>query len=179
VELCDTARLSSLRGLRHLGPDILDPSFDLEQVLARLRLRGDKEIAVALLDQSALAGIGNVYKNEVLFLCGVSPFTRTGSIDSATLKRIVETAVRLMRRNLTTGIRTTTSSGSPRPLWVYGAHGRPCPRCGSTIQRQTQGIQARMTYWCPTCQPVSPGTEGVSPVPVEQHEEAAAGNLTS
>jgi endonuclease-8 len=153
VELRATANANCLDGVRHLGPDVLDPSFDLEQAMGRLRDRGKEEIAVALLDQSALAGIGNIYKSEVLFLSGVSPFTHVRDLDDAVLKRIVETAVRQMRRNLTTDLRRTTSADAPRRHWVYGRTGQSCQRCGTTIQRRLQGLQARATYWCATCQP--------------------------
>ncbi|MFN0073655.1 MAG: Fpg/Nei family DNA glycosylase [Chloroflexota bacterium] len=155
VELLATANPAALDAVRHLGPDVLAPDFDLDQALGRLRARADDEIAVALLDQSALAGIGNVYKSEVLFLCGVSPFTRVRAIGDVTLRRIVETAVRLMRRNLTTEQRTTTTADAPQRHWVYGCTGRLCQRCGTCILRRLQGLQARATYWCPHCQPSS------------------------
>src|SRR5262249_22392999 len=78
--------------LAELGPDLLSASFDAAAAMRRLRARGDREIAVALLDQTALAGIGNVYKSEVLFLCGVSPFRVVAELDDATLERLVATA---------------------------------------------------------------------------------------
>jgi endonuclease VIII len=152
VELRATSSPECLDGVWHLGPDVLDESLDLEQALKRLQDRGDREIGVALLDQSALAGIGNVYKSEILFLCGVSPFVLVRNIERATLTRIVETAGRQMRRNLTNDLRRTTSDGAPRRHWVYGRTGQPCQRCGAPIQRRQQGVQARATFWCPTCQ---------------------------
>lgn len=155
VELSATVPPSRLDSVRHLGPDLLSDSFDTEQALERLRDRGDKEIAVALLDQTALAGIGNVYKNEVLFLCGVSPFTLVRDIEPSVLRRIVDTAERQMRRNLTSDLRRTTSADSSRRHWVYGRSGEPCQRCGTIIKRRIQGLQARSTYWCPSCQPAA------------------------
>ena len=109
-------------------------------------------IGVALMDQTALAGIGNVYKSEVLFLCGVSPFARVRDLDDATIDRLVAKAGELLRRNLGPGLRRTTSALSPLRLWVYRRSRLPCRRCGTAIERVVQGEQARSTYFCPACQ---------------------------
>jgi endonuclease-8 len=103
-------------------------------------------------DQTALAGLGNVYKSEVLFLCGVSPFARVRDLDDATLDRLVEEAGGLLRRNLGPGPRRTTSALAPGRLWVYRRSGQPCRKCGAAIERAVQGEQARSTYFCPACQ---------------------------
>lgn len=153
VELVSTASPDCLRSVEHIGPDILKPEFRVDEAVARLRQHDADEIAVALLNQSILAGIGNVYKSEVLFLCGVSPFRTVRELDDATLHRIVATAERQMRRNLTTDWRRTTASDARRRLWVYGAARQPCQRCGTLIQRRLQGDHGRVTFWCPTCQP--------------------------
>ena len=110
------------------------------------------EIGVALLDQTAIAGIGNVYKSEVLFLCGVSPFDQVAALDDATLDRLVDIARREMVRNLGLGMRRTRSELSSARFWVYGRSGMPCLRCGAKVKRWVQGEQARSTYWCPACQ---------------------------
>ena len=116
----------------------------------------DMEIADALLDQRALAGIGNVFKSEVLFAARVSPFTRVRALSAGQLQRIVAMAARQMRANVgdaaTAGRRTTNRLDPSARLWVYGRRGLPCRRCGAPIQRAKQGPDARSTYWCERCQ---------------------------
>jgi endonuclease-8 len=138
--------------LARLGPDLLKPDFDPAAARRRLRERGALEIAVALMDQTALAGIGNVYKSEVLFLGGVSPLARVGELDDVTLDRLVATARDLMRRNLGSGVRRTTTALSSGFAWVYRRSGQPCRKCGTAIRRVVQGDEARSTYFCPACQ---------------------------
>jgi endonuclease-8 len=146
--------------LGRLGPDLLSPEFDADEAVRRLRApeRADCEIASALLDQRALAGIGNVYKSEVLWLETVSPFATVATIDDATLSRLVATAHRLLVANAARGhgperVTTAGDRGAPGPLYAYGRTGRPCRRCRTPIVSRRQGIDPpRTTYWCPTCQ---------------------------
>jgi endonuclease-8 len=159
VELLAARGAAHHPALARLGPDLLSESFDPTRARARLRARGDLEIGVALLDQTALAGIGNVYKSEVLFLCRVAPRARVSELDDASLDRLIETARRLMSANLGPGPRRTTSSLSAERLLVYRRTGRPCRRCGGAISRLVQGEQARSTYFCPRCQRGSPPRE--------------------
>lgn len=153
VELLAPEQLAGHVGLARLGPDLLAPDFDEAEALARLRAAADVEIADALLDQSTAAGIGNVYKSEILFLERVSPFARVSTLSDETLRRLLQTARRQLRRNVGTGRRRTTSDGQQSALWVYQRAGKPCARCGTTIRRVLRGPHARSTYWCPTCQP--------------------------
>lgn len=139
--------------LTRLGPDALGAGFDPAEAATRLRARGDLEIGVAIVDQKALAGVGNVYKSEVLFLCGVNPFARVEALPEATLLRVVETAAAQLRRNVARSERRTTSELAPGTLFVYGRGGEPCRRCGETVRRAYQGLLRRSTYWCPRCQP--------------------------
>jgi endonuclease-8 len=152
VEMLSTSQASAHPALARLGHDLLGPAFDLAAARRRLRERGDLEIGVALMDQTALAGIGNVYKSEVLFLCGVSPRVRVRDLDDATIDRLVARAGELLRRNLGPGLRRTTSPLSPLRHWVYRRSHLPCRRCGTAIERAVQGEQARSTYFCPACQ---------------------------
>ena len=152
VEMLSPSEAASHPALVRLGPDLLTPGFDPAAARRRLRERGDLDVGVALMDQTALAGIGNVYKSEVLFLGGVSPFVRVRDLDDAILDRLVVIARELMRRNLGPGMRRTTSPLSPGFVWVYRRSGRPCRKCGRTIERKVQGEQARSTWFCPTCQ---------------------------
>src|SRR5690606_39240982 len=118
----------------------------------------DLSIAEALLDQRALAGIGNVYKSETLWIERVSPFMPVREVDDATLGRLVDTARRLMLANVAPGggpERTTTTGdrAAAGPLNVYGRAGRPCGRCGTPIASTRQGTDLpRRTFWCPRCQ---------------------------
>jgi endonuclease-8 len=145
------------RALAELGPDLLAEDFDEDRAVARLRAGGaSREIGVALLDQSALAGIGNVYKSEVLFLEGIHPTTRVADLDEATLRAAVRRARGLLAQNAQKsggGPRTTRRSLAGSKAWVYGRAGRPCLRCGGTVESVRQGGGAgRSTYFCPTCQ---------------------------
>jgi len=145
----------------HLGPDVMDEeTFDADEAVRRLAADPDREIGVALLDQRNLAGIGNMYRAEALFLEGVTPWTPVGGVD---LPRVVDRAVRLMRANR--GKHKLSTTGFHRydeQHWVFERAGRACHRCGSRVLRAEQGepTQQRLTYWCPTCQ--------AGPAPVDQ-----------
>ena len=161
VELLEVRAEALLPSLGRLGPDLLALDFDAAEAIRRLRepSRAGLTIAEALLDQRALAGIGNIYKNEVLWLEGVSPFAAVGDLDDGTLARLVATSRRLLVANIAPshGAERVTTAG-PRsvagPLNIYGRAGRPCPRCRTSIASARQGIDIpRTTYWCPTCQP--------------------------
>lgn len=164
AELLSSAALERQPDLRDLGPDPLAATFDAAEAVARLTGRAETEIADALLDQRAIAGIGNIYKSEVLFVCRVNPFTLVRDLDAPTVSALVSTAATLLRANVTdatgsgivtyAGLRRTTGRADPSArLWVYGRGGKPCRRCGTAISRRQQGPHARSTYWCPTCQP--------------------------
>jgi endonuclease-8 len=161
AEFLDADAADRCLALRDLGPDLLarlrgDGSksrfgeagsvFDLDEAVGRLEAWPDVEIADGLLDQRALAGIGNIYKSEALFACGVSPFVRIGDLPRERLAKIVATARRLMQAHVSETTR-------PAPRSVYGRGARPCRRCGTPILRRAQGPNARSTYWCPRCQP--------------------------
>ena len=137
-----------------------DPTSTPSEALRRLRdpARAATAIGEALIDQRALAGIGNVYKNEILWIERVSPFAAVSDLSDETLARLVATGRRLLLANVTPGRgaeRVTTSGdrGAPGPLYVYGRTGRPCRRCRTPIASRHQGRDIpRTTYWCPACQ---------------------------
>lgn len=138
-----------------LGPDVLAEDFDRAEARRRILALGGVEIGEGLLRQSAVAGIGNVYKSETLFLCGVDPFAPAGSLSERDVDHLLDTARRLMAANLRGSARTTRPSLSRRTrerTWVYGRRGRPCRRCGTEIRMRRQGADMRSTYWCPSCQ---------------------------
>jgi endonuclease VIII len=139
----------------HLGPDLLGPDWDEEEARRRMLTDRDRPVADVLLDQRNLAGIGNLYKAEALFLSGVSPFQAVGEVPD--LPRLVGLARRLMVANKLTPLQTTTGvARRGEEHWVYGRAGRPCRRCGTAIQSRMQGSppHERITYWCPSCQPL-------------------------
>lgn len=145
--------------LATLGPDLLADDFDAADAVRRLSARHAMSIADALLDQSALAGIGNVYKSEVLFAGRVNPFARVDALSSDRVAHLVSIAAKLLRANVsehaaTAGAgRRTTGRDSPHArLWVYGRAGKPCRVCGTAIAKAAPGPFARVTYWCSRCQ---------------------------
>lgn len=149
VELLPTGREKEL--LAYLGPDVLGPDWDADEVIARMGKDPARPIGEILLDQSVVAGPGNVYKSEICFLRGVHPETPVGEI--ADLRALVDLTKRLMEVNRTTGSQITTGDARPgRKQWVYGRGGQPCRRCGTLIERRAEPGE-RVTYWCPSCQP--------------------------
>jgi endonuclease-8 len=148
VELIRTSEEAKVTG--HLGPDLLGPDWDRDEAVRRLSAEPDRPIGEALLDQRNLAGIGNVYKAEVLFLRGLSPWQPTG--DVADIGALADLAKRLLEANKERfGHITTGSMRRGEEHWVYGRQGRPCRRCGTPIR--SAGQQDRITFWCPSCQP--------------------------
>ena len=155
VELLLREDIERLPALASLGPDALDEHTDLTEARRRLDERADWAIAEALLDQRVLAGIGNVYKSEVLFIHRVDPWTPVGRVPAETRDAILATAEQLLKRNVQPGTSqriTTTVDSTTGPTYVYGRARRPCARCATPIRRARQGQQGRSTYWCPRCQ---------------------------
>src|SRR5918998_1285740 len=148
IRLADEDRL-----VGHLGPDVLGPDWDLDEALRRLREHPDEQVGVAILDQRNLAGIGNLYKVETLFICGVHPWARVGDVEN--LEAVVEKARVLMLANRNHPEQSTTgSTRRGEDHWVAGRKGKPCRRCGTPILLGEQGptTQERVTWWCPKCQ---------------------------
>lgn len=151
VELLPTEREHEAVG--HLGPDLLGPDWDVREAVRRLQGNPEREIADALLDQRNLAGIGNLYKSEVLFLRGVSPFTRVAGVPD--LEGMLKRAKRLLEFSVQHGVQSTTGARKESEKnWVFERPGQPCRRCGALIQVARQ--EERLTYWCPRCQ-AAPG----------------------
>lgn len=152
VELVPTDSEADVVG--HLGPDVLGDDWNLDRALARLRAQPHREIGTALLDQRNLAGLGNLYRTEALYLRGISPWLAVQEI--ADLDALVALGRRLMLANRgrweqsTTGARARGASHH-----VFERQGQACRRCGTTIRvaRQGESGTARVTYWCPSCQP--------------------------
>ncbi|HEY7814806.1 MAG TPA: DNA-formamidopyrimidine glycosylase family protein [Nakamurella sp.] len=157
LELVRTDRESDLVG--HLGPDLLAPDWDdamADEAVRRLASVGDKEIGDALADQRVMAGVGNLYKAEVCFLLGVSPWTPVADLPAEKVARAVALSRKLLHRNAWRPEQNTTGDVRPdHQHWVYMRHGRPCLRCGTRIRSGVQGAFApvRHTWFCPKCQP--------------------------
>lgn len=159
LELVETRALERTPFLASLGPDLLRDDFDATEALRRLRLRPDMPIAEALLDQRALAGLGNVYKSELLFLARVHPARPVAQLEDATLTELIANGAKLLRENVRGGARVTTRGAreaAGAPLWVYGRARRPCRRCGTPVRYARDGRAPRSTFWCPRCQPEVP-----------------------
>ena len=163
-----TSTLARNSTIPRLGPDLLGAKFAADDAKTRLLAHGDEQIANVLLNQRVMAGLGNVYKSEVLFACGIHPFRRVGTLTPAEIDCILERARRFLEANVKdgadggmvtyTGLRRTTRASDPGArLWVYRRQGKECRRCGAKIVMQRQGPGARSTYWCPVCQPELPG----------------------
>ncbi|HEV2215782.1 MAG TPA: DNA-formamidopyrimidine glycosylase family protein [Terracidiphilus sp.] len=166
------AKIHSAQSLAHelripdAATDLLSTGFDAEVVCARIALEANREIADVLLDQHVLAGVGNEFKSEICFVCAVNPFTRVAALSAAQITALVAASQRLLRANVLEdsgdtvvtyrGLRrrTTRASDPSASVWVYGRAGEPCRRCGARIERRAQGPDARVTFWCPLCQPL-------------------------
>ncbi len=154
VELMTDAEVARHPQLTALGPDLLSRSFDTDEAVRRLRSEARRAIGEALLDQRLMAGVGNVYKSEICFIESVNPWRAGGELEESVVAGVVATAHRLLGANVGGGARMTTGQRrAGRELWAYGRAGQPCRRCGTLIEGRRQGEQARMTYWCPRCQP--------------------------
>jgi endonuclease VIII len=159
-----TARtLERFAGVAGLGPDLLGRQFATDEAAVNLREHGDEEVGNVLLNQRVMAGIGNAFKSEICFACGVHPFRKIATLSPQEIDCLLATARRFLAANVADGVgdgivtytggrRTTGSSNPAARLWVYRRAGEACRRCGTTIVTLKQGIGARSTFWCPDCQ---------------------------
>lgn len=164
AEFVTPKELTTTDPVAKLGPDLLGREFNRDEAVRRLMASAHQPIAMSLLDQRLVAGIGNVYKSEVLFLSGVNPFTPAAAVPKETLERMMDLARGLLKDNVIDGTSpriqtyrnlrmTNRASEHDESLWVYGRAGKPCRKCGTPIETKKMGVEARTTYWCPQCQP--------------------------
>ncbi len=161
-----------------LGIDALSDEYTVEKGIEALRSYGQQhpeaEIAVVLLNQRVIAGLGNVYKSEVAYAAGVNPFRAMSTLTDRELEVMAEVSQKWLKVNVLDGAgdgivtysgnrRTTGSSDRTERLFVYGRQGQECRRCGALVQMRKQGEQARSTYWCAGCQPWIPAAAQISP----------------
>lgn len=146
----------------HLGPDLLGSNWDADVAVDNLRRAADTPIGIALLDQRVMAGLGNVYRNEICFLRGLHPRTLTGDVGD--LAAVVDLSSRIIGVNKARTVRVTTGDTRPgRRTWVYGRRGKPCRRCGTPVREDLLGtdeLSERQIYFCPSCQPLERGWLG-------------------
>ena len=153
MELVPTSAEGSLVG--HLGPDLLGENWsdaDLHEAARRLSADPARQLGPALLDQRVMAGVGNLYKTEVCFMLGVSPWAPVSAVDAV---EAVKLSRKLLLANAWAPEQSTTGQrGRGHQHWVFERGGKPCRRCGDKIRVETQGddYMARISYWCPTCQ---------------------------
>jgi endonuclease-8 len=139
----------------HLGPDLLGPDWDEDEALRRLRDRPERPIRDALLDQTLLAGIGNMYAAELCFVAGVHPATPVADVPD--LARLVRRARQMLELNAQRAVQSTTGNlRDGERLWVYRRDKAACRRCGTRIEVEMAGAagRERAAYWCPRCQPI-------------------------
>lgn len=188
-------RLLRAKALAHdprlgaLGPDVLRDDFDEDEAVRRLRRRDAQPLGVAIMDQQALAGVGNVFKSEILFIAKLDPFALVSSFSDEELRRVVQLSVKLLGRNVRHHREpaqvdarwpayrfsrrvTRESLGQGTGLvYVYGRSRKLCTVCGDTVRMARQGTMMRSTYYCPTCQNV--GSDDSAPNAKEKETTAA------
>lgn len=151
--------------------DVLSDDFDPVGAAARVRSCAGEEIGDVLLHQQVLAGVGNVFKSEICFVEGINPFCLVAGLSDEQVTALIRTGQKLVSGNVLEDSgnmivtyrgqqRRTTHNTSPQEsLWVYGRSGSPCRRCGTAIRHRLQGPDARVTFWCMTCQPMPDGSD--------------------
>jgi len=142
LRLIPASRLARDPQLARLGPDILAPELDLDAIVRALRADPARGLGDALLDQTLVAGIGNIFKSEACFAAGLDPWRSIGDLGDEDLRAVLEAARGQMLEAVASGRHAYA---------VYRAR-RPCPACGGRIASRGQGDANRTTYWCPDCQ---------------------------
>jgi endonuclease VIII len=151
--------------------DVLSPEFDAEAATLRVLAHGNEEIADVLLHQEVLAGVGNEFKSEICFVTAVNPFCLVSALSREQVADLIAAARKLIAANILEDSgdeivtyggrrrRTTHESDPGASVYVYGRKGEACRRCGEPIRRRLQGPDARVTFWCPKCQPMPDGSD--------------------
>ncbi|MBS1806501.1 MAG: Fpg/Nei family DNA glycosylase [Acidobacteria bacterium] len=151
--------------------DVLSGDFDPAAAADRIRSCANEEIGNAILHQYVLAGVGNVFKSELCFVESINPFCLVAALTDEQIRALVRSAQSLVSANVLedsrntivtyrgVGRRTTRNARPADNLWVYSRSGQPCRKCGATIRHRLQGQDARVTYWCPKCQPMPDGKD--------------------
>lgn len=152
LELLTATQLRRHRHLQRLGPDLMSDGLDEQTILGRFRVHNITPIGEAVMNQTIVCGIGNVYKSETLFLTGSDPFQPVSAYTDEEIVLVARTAQELMHKNRIGYPRQTRLSSDGERMWVYGRAGQDCFRCGEPVAMKRQGDLGRSTYWCPKCQ---------------------------
>lgn len=151
--------------------DVLSNSFDAGEAARRIFAHAGEEIGDVLLHQEVMAGVGNVFKSEICFVTSVNPFSKVAMLDKVKVGAVIAAARKLIAANVLEDSgdsivtydgrkrRTTHETDASASLWVYGRKGEPCRCCGELVRMRIQGPDARVTFWCPVCQPMPDGGE--------------------
>ena len=157
-------------GFGRLGPDLCTASDAALDLCARRVFDyddPDAPIAEVLLDQHVACGVGNVFRSEILFECGISPFAAAHALEWDECVTLIDTAARMLRANLQPGPRVTHPE-IPGGLAVYGRNGQRCMACGDTVHVKRMGEHNRLIFWCPTCQAHLAPQRDITPPGVER-----------
>lgn len=155
IELLDPGGERRHAVLTQLGPDVLAPDFD--PAAAAARLADPRPLGEVVMDQRVVAGLGNVYKSELLFILRLDPWRPAERLSLAERTGLMEHARKYMRQNVAPGAggRTTRNALTGPRTWVYGRSGEDCLVCGARVAMRRQGAAGRSTYYCPRCQGVA------------------------
>lgn len=161
VELLEQRALPHHQPVASLGPNLLDDDFDVDEAVRRYRApeRAVLTLGDAIMDQRAMAGVGNIWKHEVLFRCRLNPWLTVGELEDAEIRAMVETARDLLRASAG---KAGAARGRPR-MHAYMRAGLPCTRCRARLLSARQGQDLRFTAWCPRCQPAREGQRVTPP----------------
>jgi endonuclease VIII len=171
AEMHTAQSLAHDRRIPRADIDVLSAQLDAAAAADRVVAHAGEEIGDVLLHQAVMAGVGNVFKSEICFVTGINPFCRAGDLRPEQVNALVAAAQRLVGANVLEDSgdsivtyggrkrRTTNESDPGANLWVYGRNGEPCRRCGEPVRRRIQGPDARVTFWCASCQPMPDGSD--------------------
>lgn len=165
VQMLETRALGLHSPISDLGPDPLRDDFDADEAFRRLRAPEREAVTIgdALMDQRAIAGVGNIWKHETLFRCGLNPWRLVRELSDPEVREAVDTAARLLRESA--GLDLPGGKKRRPTMYVYARRGQPCLRCHTYLRSARQGRDIRFTTWCPACQPGSPAQEVQPPSP--------------
>lgn len=150
--------LTATEAVRHpmlisRGTDVITEDFEPDEAFKQFRKYNDTPIGVVLMNQRVMAGVGNVFKSEALYIRRINPFDDVRTLSDEQLQCLIDECHKLLVLNKTRGLRRTRFALDEKArLWVYGRSGEPCFTCGILIKMKRQGLDGRSTYYCPKCQ---------------------------
>jgi formamidopyrimidine-DNA glycosylase len=160
MDIVPRGDFSALPGLVTLGPEPLDEWFTVDVLRDQIKKRRSGKMKALLLDQSFVAGLGNIYVDEVLFASGIHPEASVTDLTDEQIVRLRDSIVEVLEQSVRLGGSSIKSyvngygqeGGMQHQLRVYGQENKPCPRCGTLIEKTR--VAGRGTHVCPACQPL-------------------------